>query len=36
MEGPLTIKVGPANEGEEVDLGQALAGLVWVELEVSK
>jgi DtxR family Mn-dependent transcriptional regulator len=35
LQGPLTVKVGQANMAIEVDLGQALAGLVLVELEVS-
>jgi len=36
LQGPLTVKVGQANMAEEIDLGQALAGLVLVEVEVSK
>jgi DtxR family Mn-dependent transcriptional regulator len=35
LQGPLTIKVGQANMAKEIDLGQALASLVHVELEVS-
>jgi DtxR family Mn-dependent transcriptional regulator len=35
LQGPLTVKVGQANKAREIDLGQALAGLVLVELEVS-
>ena len=35
MQGPLTVKVGQPNTAIEIDLGQVLAGLVFVELEVS-